>query len=194
MIVTRDKCVWRQVNKTHPCGVVGEFKLVDAPERIQFCNWMLRNAHDGLVNPRLLLITDEAYFCLSISVSSQNPWIWSDENSHTVHLIPLHDTETRERCAVSVRRIVGPVLCDRTLNSDCCIRNYFLNSWLVVTVWLFSIRQCYYTYCTKLWRHCKTCSMTESLIQVYCLQGHLVFVFVTSFVGEPRRKSVLKHN
>jgi hypothetical protein len=40
--------------------VLHELKTVDAPQRIRFCNWMLKNMHDGLVDPQLLFITDEA--------------------------------------------------------------------------------------------------------------------------------------
>jgi hypothetical protein len=46
-----------------PCrvGVVHEFKPTDAPQRSRFCNWMMKNMHDGLVNRNRLFINDEAY-------------------------------------------------------------------------------------------------------------------------------------
>jgi hypothetical protein len=65
--------------------VVYELKPVDAPQRIRFCNWMLKNVHDGLVDPQLLFIADEAYFHLSGYVNSQNTRIWSGENPRSVH-------------------------------------------------------------------------------------------------------------
>jgi hypothetical protein len=65
--------------------VVHELKPVDAPQSIRFCKWMLKNVHDGLVDPQLLFITDEAYFHLSGYVNSQSTRIWSDENPHAVH-------------------------------------------------------------------------------------------------------------
>jgi hypothetical protein len=67
--------------------VVHELKPVDVPQRIQFCNWMLKNVHDGLVDPQLLLVND---FHLSCYVNDQNTQIWSDKNPHAVHRILLH--------------------------------------------------------------------------------------------------------
>jgi hypothetical protein len=83
--------------------VVHELKPVDTPQRIRFCNWMLKNVHDGLIDPQLLFITDEAYFHLSSYVNSQNTRIWSDENPRSVHQIPLHDIKIGVWCAVSAR-------------------------------------------------------------------------------------------
>jgi hypothetical protein len=54
---------------------VNELKPADAPQRIQFCNWMMENVHDGLVDPQLLFITDEVNFHLSGYVNSQNTQI-----------------------------------------------------------------------------------------------------------------------
>jgi hypothetical protein len=52
--------------------VVHELKPIDAPQRSQFCNWMLKNMHNGFVDTEFLFITDEAHFCLSSYVNSQN--------------------------------------------------------------------------------------------------------------------------
>jgi hypothetical protein len=97
---------------------VHELKPVDAPQRIRFCNWMLKNMHDGLVDPQLLFITDEAYFHLSGYVNSQNTRIRSVENPYTVHQTPLHDIKIGVWCAVSARRIIGPLFYHETVNSD----------------------------------------------------------------------------
>jgi hypothetical protein len=43
-------------------GVVHEFEPIDASQRSRFCNWMMKNMYDGLVDPNLLFINDEAYF------------------------------------------------------------------------------------------------------------------------------------
>jgi hypothetical protein len=47
--------------------------------------------NDGLVDPQLLFITDEARFHVTCFVNSQNTRIWSEENPYAVHQIPLHD-------------------------------------------------------------------------------------------------------
>jgi hypothetical protein len=65
--------------------VVHELKPVYAPQRIRFCNRMLKNVHDGLVDPQLLFIANKAYFQLSSNIKPQNTRIWSDKNPHAVH-------------------------------------------------------------------------------------------------------------
>jgi hypothetical protein len=110
---------------------VHEVKPVDAPQRIQFCNWMLKNMHDGLADPLLLFITDEACFHLSGYVNSQNTRIWSGENPHAIHQTPLHDIKIGVLCAVSARRIIGPIFYYETVNSYRYVRNtlnHILNS------------------------------------------------------------------
>jgi hypothetical protein len=77
---------------------------------------MLKNGHDGLVDSQLLFITDEAYFHLSGYVNPQNTRTWYDENPHAVHQTPLHDIKIGVRCAVSVRRIIGPIFYHETVN------------------------------------------------------------------------------
>jgi hypothetical protein len=41
---------------------VPEHNLVDAPQRIQICNWMQKNAQDGFMDPQLMFVTYETYF------------------------------------------------------------------------------------------------------------------------------------
>jgi hypothetical protein len=79
--------------------------------------------HDGLLDPQLLFITNEVYFHLGSYVNSQNTRIWSDENPHVVHQILLLDIMTAVWCAVSSRRIIGPILYYETVNSDRYVRN-----------------------------------------------------------------------
>jgi hypothetical protein len=103
--------------------VVHAFKPVDAPQRIRFCNWMLKNMHDGLVDPQLLFITDEAYFHLSGYVNSQSTRIWSDDNPHEVQQILLLDIKIGVWCAVSVKRIIGSIFYHETVISNRYVRN-----------------------------------------------------------------------
>jgi hypothetical protein len=41
--------------------VVLELKQPDCASRICFRNWLLQNVHDGLMDPQLLFVTDEAW-------------------------------------------------------------------------------------------------------------------------------------
>jgi hypothetical protein len=70
--------------------VVHELKQPDFAARIRFCNWLLQNVHDGIVDPQLLFMTDEAWFHVSGRVSVQNVRTWSVDNPHAIHQVPLH--------------------------------------------------------------------------------------------------------
>jgi hypothetical protein len=83
----------------------------------------MKSADNGLVGPQLLLITDEAHFHVTCCVNSQNTGIWSDENPHVIHQIPLHDVKFGVCCAVSARRIIGAIFYHGTANSDRCVRS-----------------------------------------------------------------------
>ncbi|PNF37420.1 hypothetical protein B7P43_G16027 [Cryptotermes secundus] len=70
--------------------VVHELKEPDHAARIRFCNWLLQNVHDGIVDPQLLFMTDEAWFHVGGHVNAQNVRIWSNENPHAIQQVPLH--------------------------------------------------------------------------------------------------------
>jgi hypothetical protein len=108
---------------------VHECKHIDAPKRIWFCNWMLKNVHDGLVVSQMLFRTDEADFQSSGYVNSHNTRIWSDRNPHAVHQIPLYDIKIGVCCAVSARRIISPIFYHETMNLDQCV-TYILDPFL----------------------------------------------------------------
>jgi hypothetical protein len=59
---------------------------------------MLQIVNDGFADPQLLFITDKAYFCHSSYVSSQNMWMWSDENPHAFCQVHLHDMNVEVMC------------------------------------------------------------------------------------------------
>jgi hypothetical protein len=52
--------------------------------------FVFATVHDAIVDPRLLFMTDEAWFHVSRHVSAQNVRIWSDENPHATQKVPLH--------------------------------------------------------------------------------------------------------
>jgi hypothetical protein len=91
--------------KFHPCGVKElcmSVNILMLQKRIWFCNWVLKNMHDGLIVSQLLFITDEADFPSNSYVNSQSKRIWSDRNPHAVKIL-LHDIRIGVWCAVIVR-------------------------------------------------------------------------------------------
>jgi hypothetical protein len=84
---------------------VHRIKQTDFNLRITFCNWLLRNVHDGIIDPDLFFMSDEAWFHVSGNVNAQNSSIWDTENPHVLHQRPLHDMEVGVCCAVSARRV-----------------------------------------------------------------------------------------
>jgi hypothetical protein len=47
---------------THPykVTVVPEIKPVHYEKRVRFCNWFIAHVHEGLLDPKLAFVTDEA--------------------------------------------------------------------------------------------------------------------------------------
>jgi hypothetical protein len=65
-----------------------------------------------------VLYCDEAWFYLSGYVNSQNSTIWSAENQHTFHGRPLHSLKVGVWCAVSGRRVIGPIFFSETITAE----------------------------------------------------------------------------
>jgi len=63
------------------------------------------------------MVLDEAWFHLSGYVNSQNTCTWATEHPHEIHEVPLHSEKTGVWCAISRRRIIGPILFHETLNT-----------------------------------------------------------------------------
>jgi hypothetical protein len=64
---------------------------------------------NGLLDPELTFYSDEAWFTLSGYINSQNDRYWFTENPHAVHKVLVHDEKLRGWCAISARRIRGPI-------------------------------------------------------------------------------------
>jgi hypothetical protein len=97
---------------------VHRIKHTDFNLRITFCNWLLRNVHDGIIDPYLFFMSDEAWFHVSGIVNAQNSRIWDTENPHVLHQRPLHDIKVGVWCAVSAQRVTGPIFFGGTVNSN----------------------------------------------------------------------------
>lgn len=97
---------------------VQELKEPDKEKRLLYCRWFRTFVDtNNIVQLDRVFFTDEAWFHLSGYVNSQNTRIWSTENPHVFHETPLHCLKIGVWCAVSRRRIVGPIFYEGTVNS-----------------------------------------------------------------------------
>jgi hypothetical protein len=63
-------------------------------------------------------MSDEAWFHVSGNVNAQNSRIWDAENPHVLHQRPLHDIKVGVWCAMSARRVIGPIFFGDTVDTD----------------------------------------------------------------------------
>jgi hypothetical protein len=95
---------------------IQELKEPDIIKRTQFCNWFLNFAHkDGILD--LIFFTDEAWFHLSGHVNSQNSRIWATTNPNQYIQSQLYSQKIGVWCAMSRRRIIGPIFFTQLINS-----------------------------------------------------------------------------
>jgi hypothetical protein len=78
--------------------------------RVHFCSWFLQPVVKGEIDPQLTFFSDEAWFHLQEYINTQNNRYWSSQKPHLTHEVLLHPVKVDVWCAVSARRIVGPVL------------------------------------------------------------------------------------
>ena len=97
---------------------VQELKPADCEKRICYCerftNFIQTKTVDIL---DVTFFADEAWFHLSAYVNTQNTQLWSSENPHALHEKPLHDQKFGVWVAIAIRRIVGPLFFEETVNS-----------------------------------------------------------------------------
>jgi hypothetical protein len=100
-----------QKTKIHAYCVtaVHELKEPDREKRVAYCRRLQAffNEHPGIID--FLWFTDEAWVHLSQYVNSQNIRVWAAENPHVYHEEPLHPLKVGVWCAISIRRIIGPI-------------------------------------------------------------------------------------
>jgi hypothetical protein len=83
-----------------------------------YCRWFQTFIDE---KPGILVYTwfsDEAWFHLSGYVSSQNTRLWGSENPHALFQEPFHSQKIDVFCALSQRRIIGPMFLDTTVTSQ----------------------------------------------------------------------------
>jgi hypothetical protein len=98
--------------------VVQELKQQDYDKCTTYCRWFQTFIEE---NPGILDYTwfsDEAWFHLSGYVNSQNTRLWGSENPHALFQEPLHSQKLGVFCALSQRRIIGPLFFDTTVRNQ----------------------------------------------------------------------------
>jgi hypothetical protein len=66
----------------------------------------------------MFFFSNEAWFHLIGYVNSQNSRFWSSENPHLFHEVPLHSQKIGCWCAISRKRIVGPIFFSETVTEE----------------------------------------------------------------------------
>lgn len=94
-----------------------ELKETDHDKRLQYCLWFKENIGEPGVLDRTFF-SDEAWFHLSGYVSSQNSRVWASENPHEFVEKPLHSLKVGVWCAMSRRRIIGPIFFTQTITAE----------------------------------------------------------------------------
>ena len=93
-----------------------ELKDTDYEKRV-YCRWFGHVLDDNGVLNRTFF-SDEAWFHLSGYVNSQNSRHWSTVNPHQFIESSLHSDKVGVWCAMSRRRIIGPIFFHHTINAE----------------------------------------------------------------------------
>lgn len=96
--------------------VVQELKPPDNEKRRHYCQWLRKFIRNNVAVLDKTFFSDEAWFHLSGFVNTQNTRIWATTNPHSLHAKPLHSQKIGVWCAVSRRRIVGPLFFESTVD------------------------------------------------------------------------------
>jgi hypothetical protein len=95
-----------------------ELKEPDKEKRLQYFRRFTHFIRGGIDILDEVCLRDETWFHLSEYVNNQNSRIWSAENPYTFHETPLHSFKVRVCCAVSRRRIIGPIFFSETITAE----------------------------------------------------------------------------
>ena len=86
----------------------------DRESRLNFVNWYLHVVHDGETDPILIHLATKLGFISGDAVNPQNNRYWSAENPTLIPEVLLHGFNIGMRCAMSVTRVIGPILFSKT--------------------------------------------------------------------------------
>lgn len=114
-------CKTLKKEKYRPYKVSRVQKLLaaDKPKRIEFCNWLndlLTRHGPELMNQ--MFFSDEAWVYLTGNSNKQNSRVWAIENPHAYEESFLHVQKIGVWCAMSRKRIIGPVFFENTITAD----------------------------------------------------------------------------
>lgn len=98
--------------------MVQEMKPLDNEKRFRYCQWFKRFIRNNINILDKTFFSDEAWFHLSGYVNGQNSRFWSTTNPHSVMPKPLHSQKIGVWCAVSRKRIVGPLFFESTVDGS----------------------------------------------------------------------------
>ena len=105
--------------KPYKISCVNELQEADYEKRVAYCIWFadfIRKEGDDILD--ITFFSDEAWFHLGGYVNSQNNRYWSTGNPHHMHESPLHQQKIGVWCAMSRKRIIGPIFFSETISSD----------------------------------------------------------------------------
>jgi hypothetical protein len=94
----------------------------DPASRVHFFSWFLQSVIEGEINPQLTFFSDEAWFHFQGYINTQNNCYWSSQYPHLTHEVLLHSVKIGFLCAVSARRIVGPMFFNETVSCERYVR------------------------------------------------------------------------
>ena len=90
----------------------------DYAKRVNYCRWFknLIRCNTGVLDQ--VFFTDEVWFHLSVYINSQNYGTSRTENPHNYTENPLHPQKIGVWCAISRRRIIGPLFFETSINAE----------------------------------------------------------------------------
>lgn len=107
--------------KLHPyrATLVQELKPPDLPRRLRFCRWLLNFVRThGVTTLDRVYFSDEAWFHRTGYINARNYRFWSSNNPHVFRESSLHPQKIGVWCAVSRRRVVGPIFFTSTVTAE----------------------------------------------------------------------------
>lgn len=94
-----------------------ELLPTDYVKRMEYCQFFNQYLNNDDVLDKTFF-TDEAWFHLTGYLNSQNMRIWSTENPHYFRETGLHPVKIGVWCAMSRRRVIGPIFFEGNINAE----------------------------------------------------------------------------
>jgi hypothetical protein len=110
----------RKMLKLYPYRMQVFHELIpgDNAKRVNYCRWFKKLIRGNIGVLDQVFFTDEVWFHLSGYVNSPNCRTWRTENPHNYTETPLHPQKIGVWCAISRRRIIGPLFFDSYVNAE----------------------------------------------------------------------------